>query len=448
MALPALAQTDSVAAQIAPLTEVARERGPVRVIVGFDIDTAPEATLSASALTGQRAAISAAQDTMASAFGETSVVREFQTIPFTTLMLDADQLARLAEMPGLSSVALDVADPPTLNTSTGRIGAPWLWRRGVNGTGWAVAVLDTGLYYGHIAFGGSVVASACFSSNNPTDRATSLCYGRVTQSTSASAARVCPDSVTGCDHGTHVASTAVGRAPTAYRGVAPRGNLIPIQVFTRFAHEQGWCPYFGVDCVLSYRSDQVAALEHVLTLSQTHQIAAVNMSLGGGQYGDACDALPEAAAHLAVINNLTAAGVAVVIASGNNGFTTSIGFPACISSAVTVGATDDSDAIASFSNQDEGMIDVMAPGVSTTAAGIGSRRELRIMSGTSMATPHVAGAFALLRQDRPNATVAQILQALRCTGTPVTRVNTVGTFPRINVDLARRQLRSGGQPGC
>jgi subtilisin family serine protease len=145
-----------------------------------------------------------------------------------------------------------------------------------------------------------------------------------------------------CSHGTHVASIAAGDNGSTIVGVAPDANIIAVQVFSLFTSTSS-CGGFS-SCMLSYTSDQIAALEHIYELRNTYNIASVNMSLGGGSYIDACDGDGRKAA----IDNLRAAGIATVIASGNNGYRSSLSAPACISSAISVGATDDSDNVASF----------------------------------------------------------------------------------------------------
>jgi hypothetical protein len=106
---------------------------------------------------------------------------------------------------------------------------------------------------------------------------------------------------------------------------------------------------------LSFTSDQILGLERVFALRSTFNIAAVNMSLGGGRYFDqaSCDAAN--VARKAAIDNLRSVNIATVISSGNDSFADSMGAPGCISSAVSVGSTDDGgsvmlDAVSSFSN--------------------------------------------------------------------------------------------------
>src|SRR3989441_1055210 len=159
------------------------------------------------------------------------------------------------------------------------------------------------------------------------------------------------------------------------------------------------------------------------------------MSLGGGSFSAACDAEPEKA----IIDTLRSAGIATVVASGNDGSPTTLSSPACISSAVSVGSTTKSDAVSSFSNVAPFM-SLFAPGEDILSSVTGGG--FAMLSGTSMATPHVAGSWAILKQAAPAATVDQTLAALQSTGVPITdtRSGTPVTRPRIRVDLALNQL--------
>jgi subtilisin family serine protease len=168
-------------------------------------------------------------------------------------------------------------------------------------------------------------------------------------------------------------------------------------------------------------------------------IAAVNMSLGGGQYHEACDAEPEKP----LIDNLYAAGIATVISSGNDGFIDAIGGPACISSAVSVGATDKADWVADFSNSSQDL-DLLAPGVAINSAVPGGSHEA--WDGTSMAAPHVTGAFAVLKQAAPDAGVDAIQAALQDSGKPVMDNRNGITKRRIQVDQALTALDGSVPP--
>jgi subtilisin family serine protease len=165
--------------------------------------------------------------------------------------------------------------------------------------------------------------------------------------------------------------------------------------------------------VLSYLSDQLLGLQKAMELSEQYDIAAVNMSLGSDQAETRpCDTDMRKVAIDALLNRR----VATVIAAGNDS-ATGAGVPGCISSAVTVGAGDDHDAIASFSNRGP-LIDLYAPGVDVTSSVPGGG--YLQLSGTSMSTPHVTGSFAVLRQAEPDATVAHLLDVMKRTGKPIT----------------------------
>jgi subtilisin family serine protease len=313
---------------------------------------------------------------------------------------------------------------------------------GFEGNGWAVAVLDTGVDKNHNFLSGKVVSEACYSTNNFI--ATSLCPGGVSSSTATDSGLNCPLTTSGCKHGTHVAGIIAGKDFTpngpGYNGVARGANIIAIQVFSQFTD---LCTSFGLPspCALSYPSDQMLGLERVYALRSTHNIAAANMSLGGGEYASNCDG----DSLKPIIDNLRAADIATVIASGNSAFTNAMGTPACISTAISVGATCDSatagrgctavDDIPNYSNI-ASFISLLAPGSLISSSTPGTNT-FESWHGTSMAAPHVAGAWALMKQQDPGATVSTILAALQDTGTVVDDLRSGGSvtgMKRINVD--------------
>jgi hypothetical protein len=167
------------------------------------------------------------------------------------------------------------------------------------------------------------------------------------------------------------------------------------------------------------------------------------MSLGGGQYTSNCDG----DSLKASIDNLRVADIATVIASGNSSYTAAMGAPACISTAVSVGATCDSatagfgctvvDDIPSYSNI-ASFISLLAPGSLISSSTPGTNT-FQSWHGTSMATPHVAGAWALMKQRDPSSTVSAVLAALQNTGAIVDDQRASGSVTgmrRINVDNA------------
>jgi len=152
------------------------------------------------------------------------------------------------------------------------------------------------------------------------------------------------------------------------------------------------------------------------------------MSLGGGSFAAPCDGEP----YKPIIDNLRAAGIATVVAAGNSGQTAALTSPACISSAISVGATTDTDQVAAFSNA-ASFLSLFAPGDTITSSVPGGGFEA--FSGTSMAAPHVAGGWALLRQAQPGSTVDEVLDALSATGVPVTDIRPGGSVTRPRIRL-------------
>jgi subtilisin family serine protease len=180
--------------------------------------------------------------------------------------------------------------------------------------------------------------------------------------------------------------------------------------------------------VMSYPSDQIAALERVLLLRHSHNIAAVNMSLGTGEYSTICD--PVNFARAAAIMALRAHNIVTVAAAGNEGYTKAIGAPACIATAVAVGATTNADDVTLNRGP---LLDLFAPGQGIVSAVPGSGYGSK--SGTSMAAPHVAGAFAILRQAFPAMPVAEALQLMNDTGVPITYMSGGGNVTTRRLDL-------------
>ncbi|WP_433516940.1 S8 family serine peptidase [Nonomuraea sp. CA-143628] len=363
------------------------------------------------------------------------VLQTMSRFPMVTLRVDAAAVDRLAKLPNVVSVSEDRPVPPVLAESIPLIGADKTRAAGLTGAGSVVAVLDTGVAVKHPFLGGRVIEQACFSPIDADYGATSLCpNGTATQTGAGSAdseSGPCADAALDCDHGTHVAGIAIGDgtnmagAPPA--GVAPGAKLVAIQVFSKFTTD-AFCGVGAAPCVLSFTSAQVAGLEKVLQLKEAGTaLVAANLSLGGGQYTSACDTDPRKPA----IDALLAAGVATVVAAGNDGFGDAVSAPACVPSAITVGSTTDTDEVSAFSNRGP-LLDLFAPGTSIISSVPGNT--FGSLSGTSMAAPHVAGALAVLRQAFPQASIGQLEAAMESTGKPI--AYTSATTPRLRLDSA------------
>lgn len=432
------------------LRDKATREGTVRVIAGLRVPFAPQGTLSVGAAATQRSEIAATRATVLSRLSEVAgrahAVKAFDTVPFVGLALTTAELDRLARMSEVSSINEDYQHAPTLAYSTPLIGANTAWSNGYTGAGQAVAVLDTGVDKYHPFLAGKVIAEGCYSSTLNPDGGPltqSVCPSGVPESTFPDSGLNCASGIAGCDHGTHVAGIVAGAngVTAAPAGVAKGASIIAMQVFS-------YVPTGNT--VTSWSSDQMKALERLLVLKDTYSIASVNMSLGGGQYTSQATCDSQNSGVKALIDSLRSYGIATVIASGNNGYTNAMSAPGCISTAVSVGATyattgfdnsclsfglgtSSADEIACYSNS-ASFLNLLAPGGGIYASVLNNTYEYK--GGTSMATPHVAGAWAVMKQKFPSASVTDILNAFISTGTSITDPRNSITKPRINLASA------------
>ncbi len=412
------------------LQQQAVANGAVPVIVRLNVDYQPEGRLmSARETTQQRAAISRVQQNVLNKLGTQrfSAAKHFEFIPFLSLTVDTQGLALLQTLPEVAGIEEDIIFDTALADSVALIGATPAQTAGYTGAGQTVAILDTGVDKNHPFLAGKVVSEACYSTTNTGINFVSICPGGVSESIAAGSGMYCTG-ISGCDHGTHVAGIAAGKGDT-FSGVASDATIIAVQVFSM---EGG--------SVKALTSDVIRGLERVYALRNDFNIAAVNLSLGGGQYSTNCDS--DFPATKAAIDNLRSVGIATIASSGNSSYTTAMGSPACISTAVSVGSTTASgeygypvDTVAPSSNS-ASFLSLLAPGYPINSSIPGNSYALK--QGTSMAAPHVAGAWAVLKSKNPTISVDQILNALSSTGLMVndTRVTNGFTRPRIRVNAA------------
>jgi subtilisin family serine protease len=459
LALAASSQTPQT--QSAPVevpqavTDAIAADGSTPVIVGVRTGFVPEGDLAGPAeVTAQRDTMHAAVEGVMGQAAAAGVLlgRRFETIPFFTARVDAASLAALSTLPGVASIEHDALNAPMLGQSIPLINADDVWALGYQGTGQVVAILDTGVDKTHSFFGGRVASEACYSNaggGGAAQGGTSACPGGVTSSIAVGSGVNCNPAVSGCDHGTHVAGIAAGANGTGgIHGVARASNIMAVQVFT-YINNSSLCGTTST-CVLAFNSDITLGLERVAAVAgagNVNNVASVNMSLGGGSSTGNCDTANSfIIAMKAAIDNLRSNRIATAIATGNNGFSTAISSPACISTSIRVGSTTKTDTISSFSNRGPFFAPsmLMAPGSSIVSSVLSNAFGTK--SGTSMATPHVAGTWALLRQVKPSASVSEIFTALHSTGHVVTDTLTGAPYRRINVQAAAQQLL-GSTPG-
>jgi subtilisin len=423
------------------LREKAQKKGTVSVIVKVRAAFRPEGQISSAAeVLAQRTGIGEAQDQMLSWLRYVpSSLKRYKYIPSIAASVDATGLEQLQA----SSEALDISeDKPmrlALAESLPRIGAPRAWAGGFKGSNKTIAVLDSGVDKNHPWLAGKVVSEACYSTNNSAEMYSSLCPGGVAESTDPDSGVPCTvlGGAENCGHGTHIAGIAAGRA-----GVAYGANIISIKVMSRVDDSEacrGQAP-----CLLSKSSDMIKALNRVFELRAVYNydIAAANISLAASDVSDLfpshCDSV--LAGMTEAINQLRSVNIATVVASGNDASPDAIMFPACISSAVSVGATSDgsdpnapNDTVPLFSNS-ASFLNLLAPGTLITSSVPGGG--VAGGSGTSQAAAHVSGAWAMLKEKYPDATVDQVLSKLTSFGAPITDPRNGVTKPRIQIDAA------------
>ena len=377
--------------------------GDVRVLVRVNAGDSTRMTASASSL----------MNDVTFSYSQHSP-RRFDAIPYLAMTIDAAGLAQLQNDPRIAGVYEDRPNEAILTDTTALIGATQSWAAGYTGAGQSIAILDTGFDTTHPMLQGKAVAEACFSSTVASSNTTSLCPNGQDQQIGAGAAINCSTAGggnlgAGCMHGTHVAGIALGSS-AVLSGVAPGASLVGVQVFSKLNN----CVY-GLPCLTAYDSDILQGLDQVYAWRNQHNIAAVNLSLGGGVYTTqaTCDANGKPYKDMIALFNK--AGIPVIFAAGNNGNPNAISMPACVTGAISAGATTKDDVVASYSNSAE-FLSLLAPGSGIYSSIPGS---YSAFSGTSMAAPHIAGAIAVLKSKLPSAGVMQLFEALESTGVPV-----------------------------
>jgi subtilisin len=372
-----------------------------------------------------------------------TVLHQFETVPHVVLEVEADALQALeASSSYVRRVVKDAIYEPLLAQSVPLVEGDQVWAQGFDGTGQVIAVLDTGVDKTHPFLAGKVVEEACYSSNAG-GQTSSFCPNGQSEQTGPGTGVNCPLSVPICWHGTHVAGIAAGNgagAGVSFSGVAKGAQIMAVQVFSR-GTAPSMCGGSPPPCLVIFNSDIMKGLERVYALRGQYAFASVNLSAGGGLHFSTCDDDPAKPA----IDNLRSVGIATVIAAGNNSAVSWTTAPACISTAVSVGNTGKDDVVWPSSNVAP-FLSLFAPGgeiLSSYPGGLWSTA-----SGTSMATPHVTGAFALLKQAVPGASVSAILTALQQTGVPITDTRPSGnvTKPRIRIAHALAALAPGPPP--
>jgi hypothetical protein len=262
---------------------------------------------------------------------------------------------------------------------------------GMTGAGTTVAVLDTGTDYTNATFG------PCTAPGNPFGCKV-VYWGDF----------CCNDGqLDGHGHGTNVAGIVVS--------VAPDARIAALKVLDAKGN--------GSDAGV------LGAVNWTIANRATYNIVGMNLSLGNRvDYASPC----VGSDYESPFANARTAGILTAVAAGNDGFIDGISSPACAPSAISVGATDQNDTVASFSNS-ASFLTMLAPGVAICAAG-------SCMSGTSQATPHVAGSAAVLRAAFPLESVATTVDRITPYGRPITDARNGIIKPRLDLFAASGAL--------
>jgi subtilisin family serine protease len=427
---------------VAPAAQPAPGDGLVEVVVTMDAPPLADAIARSRVLTGrvkaQRldlraptslgylASLATAQRALATRI-TASVPRSRVTWRYRVVLdglavlLPRSELGRLSSTPGVERVWPNAVYRPLLDRSPGLIGAPQMWGMpsfSTAGNGIKIGIIDDGVDQAHPFFNpAGYTMPPGFPKGNTTYTTPKVIVARAfpAPETSWQYAKV-PFDPKESEHATHVAGIAAGDyTPNAIAGRGPLSGVAPRA-------------YIGNYKVLTYPTENFGLNGNAPEIAAGVEAAVedgmdvINLSLGEAEIDPARDLVTTA------INAAADAGVVPVIAAGND-FEDfgrgSVSSPGNALKAITAAAVTKQLAIASFSSSGPTPIslamkpDVAAPGVDITSSVPPSDGTWASFSGTSMATPHVAGAAALLLQRHPSWTVAQVKSALVLTGKPV-----------------------------
>jgi subtilisin family serine protease len=348
-----------------------------------------------------------------------------------SVVVSQEELEELKQNPNIESITPVNVRNIFLEASVPLINTTSVWSSQINninltGQGQTVCIIDTGVDYNHTDLGN------CYGYNNLSNNCKIIggidyCADDITCTTSDSD----PKDVHG--HGTHVAGIVAANGGKI--GVAPDANLVIIKA----ANSTG----------ALWDDDIKAGIDWCVDNYQEFNISVISMSLGGGAYTSYCDGVDDPSDVTSSLNNAISKNISVVVATGNNGVSTYIAWPACMVNSTRVSSTTKTDVISSFANRDDFFTDILlAPGGASSGPGscpdanricslnLGGGYISR--SGTSMSTPHVSGAIAILKQfqklqSNSALTPAQAETILQTTGKSIYDSATGLSFSRIDI---------------
>jgi subtilisin family serine protease len=416
------------------LEAIARD-GSARIVVSLKDEDIPDVSPGRSgeehgrSLTARGHAVKTAQDEALADIPDDELVvhRRFGAVPAVAAEASSEAAVRkLAAKGRVRRIDLDVGGEGDLAASVPRIGADQRYAAGNDGEGTVVAIMDTGIDTDHPDLADDVLHQACFGFR-PAANGGPFCANGTTRQTGPGAA----EDLSG--HGTHVSGIVTSRGVTTSRGVAPGAGIVALRVMDN-------CGFAG--CFYNF-SEIVAALDYIIQNNATLGVQVINLSLGTGSLflGNCDNAAAFTQAGASAVNTLRNMGVITFASAGNNNHPSAMPAPACLSNVVSVGASNNLDVAAPFTNGNA-TTDIFAPGVSIRSSRIGGVGTV-IASGTSMASPHAAGCAALLIETG-YTTPAAIEARLKTSAFKVTR-NGI-TYPRIDCSPNRAPSAAVGGP--
>ena len=335
------------------------------------------------------------------------IKKELQIINGFSAKLTQDEIRELEKNPLVEKIEPDREVRTTLHDSVNIIGASNAWNYNtqnsyLNGDGETICIIDTGIDYTHEDLGGAWGIKVIGGFNTLNSEIIN-----------------CNDNNTACldtaSHGTHIAG--IISANGEIKGVAPNTKLFVIKALSGSTGSS---------------TDIIQGIELCTSHREEYNISIISMSLGTIKtYKTFCD--EEELGFSKAINNATQEGILVIASTGNNKLTNEIIAPACVKNTIRVGSSTKEDEIAILTNTWAHDM-ILAPGTSINSTTLSGMYELK--SGTSMATPHVTGAIAIILQYHKimNQDIQkdQIFNLLNFTGDVITKNNR--DFSRINID--------------
>ena len=320
------------------------------------------------------------------------------------------------QLEGIKYLMLQESVPLINGTITQRI-----QQNGINltGIGQTICIIDSGVNYSHADFGG------CYGNNVQTSNCKVIGgYDYCADNSVCSTEDSIPEDAYG--HGTHVSGIAAANG--SITGVAPGAKIVMIKA----CNATGACS----------DGDIAAGINWCVSNRSIFNISVISMSLGGADYTSYCES--DNAQITSAINSAVAQNISVVVAAGNSYLATKISAPSCVQNATPVSATTKLDVIdTSYANRNA-LVMLMAPGTSINSTYLSGG--YTPLSGTSMATPHFAGAIVILRQymnlTGQSKTPQQIEDLLNSTGKfiPDTAPTAVANYSRIDIYSAVNEL--------